>query len=226
MAALRKAIELGCYASECDINLSSDGRAVVLHDGSWGGLVVKDHSYAELCNAGKLANGEDVPLLEDFIYEVASQKSKSITRLWIDCKSLSDAEGGNAQSIAAAQAAAKLIRMYHAEDRVAFIVGRIAVWRKAQEAADGDWPVAYMNYDLTPETFLSQVAASDAPWANFKLGSFGMDDEKLKSWEDAGIKMSFYDVDSPEQWAWWKPYSSRIKACTNSPEALIDYLRQ
>ncbi|MBP5301740.1 MAG: glycerophosphodiester phosphodiesterase, partial [Bacteroidales bacterium] len=222
LAALRKACELGCYASECDINLSSDGKVVVLHDGSWAGLLVKDHTYAELCAAGRLSNGESIPLLEDFIYELIETGSK--TRLWIDCKSLSDEEGGNAQSIAAAEAAAEIIRLYRAENRVAFIVGRIAVWRAAQAAADGDWPVAYMNYDLTPAKFLSQVAASGHPWANLNLDGFGCDDAKLKSWEDAGIKVSFYNVNSVDQRAWWLRHSSRIIACTDYPRTLLDQL--
>ena len=224
LAALRKAADLGCYGSECDINLTSDGKVVVLHDGTWQGLVVKNHTYAELCGAGKLSNGEDIPLLEDFLYETVSAPKASSIRLWIDCKSLSDAEGGNEHSSAAARAAAALVRLYHAEDRVAFIAGRIAVWREAQAAAAGDWPVAYMNYDLAPEKFLSQVSASSQPWANFNLDGFGCDNDKLAYWEAAGIELSFYNVNTGEQMDWWMQFSRRIKACTDYPEALIKKL--
>ena len=67
VAGLKKAVEMKLFASECDIHLTKDGKVVVYHDDYYlGNTCFKDATYAELCAKGTLANGEKLPLLEEF----------------------------------------------------------------------------------------------------------------------------------------------------------------
>lgn len=71
LAALRRAIVLGCHASECDVQLTADNLLVVCHDAQWGGLPVATTDYARL-RRQPLANGETLPLLADFLREITA----------------------------------------------------------------------------------------------------------------------------------------------------------
>ena len=88
VAGLKKAVEMKLFASECDIHLTKDGKVVVYHDDYYlGNTCFKDATYAELCAKGTLANGEKLPLLEEFIDVVLEG---GCTQLWIDVKTLGD----------------------------------------------------------------------------------------------------------------------------------------
>lgn len=81
VAGLKKAVEMKLFASECDIHLTKDGKVVVYHDDYYlGNTCFKDATYAELCAKGTLANGEKLPLLEEFIDVVLEG---GCTQLWI-----------------------------------------------------------------------------------------------------------------------------------------------
>ena len=56
------------------------------------------------------------------------------------------------------------------------------------------------------------------------LGSVPTAEGTVRPAEDAGIEVSFYNVNTADQMAWWKPYSSRIIACTDYPKALLSLL--
>ena len=228
MAALKQAIELGVYGSECDINITADGQVIVVHGETFGGLPILYEKYSTLQSKAKLKNGESLPLLEDFLKAV---KEGYGTKLVIDVKSLSDEGGGNAQSIKAGLAAAKLIKRMGVQERVMFIVGRIAVFRGVIDEVGGEWPVAYMNAALTPEEFLSSTGRKTM-WGNFDITGFGKNpetgkfdpkytDELLKKWNDAGIELSFYNIDTEDQINWYLPHKEDVKACSNYPLQLL-----
>lgn len=228
MAALKQAIELGVYGSECDINITSDGQVIVVHGETFGGLPILYEKYSTLQAKAKLKNGESLPLLEDFLKAV---KEGYGTKLVIDVKSLSDEGGGNAQSIKAGVAAAKLIKRMGVQERVMFIVGRIAVFNGVIDEVGGEWPVAYMNAALTPEDFLKSTKGK-TKWGNFDITGFGKNpetgkfdpkytDDLLKKWNDAGVELSFYNIDTEDQIQWYLPHKENVKACSNYPLQLL-----
>ena len=228
VAALKKAVELNFYGSECDINITSDGQVIVLHGESFGGLSVLSNDYATLKNKAKLSNGETLPLLSDFIKVVMEGKG---TKLFIDVKSMSETGGGDAQSIKAGNAATKIIKEMGAGSYVTFIIGRLAVFNGVAKSPDVKWPVAYMNHDITPQKFLSNTSGFTT-WGNFDISEFGKNpstskfdaeytDKRLKEWNDAGVELSFYNIDTEEQIKWYLPHSKNVKACSNYPSALL-----
>ncbi|MCQ2120001.1 MAG: hypothetical protein MJY84_08775 [Bacteroidales bacterium] len=217
VAGLRKAIELNLYGSECDINITSDGQVVVTHATKWGGKLIKDNTYEELKGLQKLSNGEDLPLFRDYVRAAMEGNG---TRIFVDVKSLSDEAGGNETSIKAGIGAAKIVKELHAEDFVCFIIGRHAVYMGVKEEVGNAWPMAYMNQEASFTTFTNMGCR----WGNFDISSFGLDSEKLAEWNRAGIELSFYNIDTEEQIAWWLPNKDKVKACTNYPYKLMKRL--
>lgn len=66
IASLKKAIDLGCTGSEFDVRMTADNILIVTHDADYNGLEVEESTYAELSKF-KLANGEILPTLKDYI---------------------------------------------------------------------------------------------------------------------------------------------------------------
>ncbi len=103
IASLRNACELGCYGSETDVYITTDGRLVIHHDSSIGGKAIETSSYDELKDM-TLGNGEKLPLLEDFLDCV---KSYNGTKLIIEFKNTSAARLAEAVDAVAAMVTEK-----------------------------------------------------------------------------------------------------------------------
>ena len=84
MASLQNAIKWLCYATTCDICLTADGHVLVAamdEEGCVNGLRPWEHPRQEILDAGKLDNGEQIPLLETYLDSV--MVPHSATRLWL-----------------------------------------------------------------------------------------------------------------------------------------------
>ena len=67
LASLRKAHDVGCWGSELDIWLTSDGGLVVNHDPkTLDGLKIEETDFKTITKS-KLKNGETVPSLKDYL---------------------------------------------------------------------------------------------------------------------------------------------------------------
>lgn len=60
--SFEKAIEIGADSIECDVRKTSDGIIIINHNEDIEGLIIKDHTYAEICEA-TLAKGYKQPTL-------------------------------------------------------------------------------------------------------------------------------------------------------------------
>lgn len=85
---------IGCYAAECDIVPTRDGKALVCHpddNGKVNGLLPYEKTLAEIRAAGKLKNNEDVPIMEDFLDFLCNpEKNPNRMKIWIDTKAWSN----------------------------------------------------------------------------------------------------------------------------------------
>jgi glycerophosphoryl diester phosphodiesterase len=219
IAALQKAIELSCYASECDIHLTKDKKVVIYHDDTFHGLAFNNATYAELKAAGKLSNGETLPLLEDLLDVILAAGT---TRLWVDVKSLSDTYGGNEWSSQAGEKAAEVVRAKGARNFVEFIVGKYAVLKRCLTAVNGDWQCGYMNTEFTPEKFVNE----GLKWANFTVSAFYPNNPSLiQEFKNKGIKVSCYNADNTTNMTWFNN-KDLYCVCTNYPQKLINLMKQ
>ena len=69
LTSLRKAAEAKVYGSECDVHITADSVIIVNHDPKIGQLVIADSKYADL-RKQHLANGEEVPTLEQYLTDL------------------------------------------------------------------------------------------------------------------------------------------------------------
>lgn len=82
IAALKKAIEMGCHGSEFDVHMSADSVLFVNHDGHIQGLQIET-TPAKVLSELKLKNGEAFPTLEAYLKAGIKQKK---TRLVLEIK--------------------------------------------------------------------------------------------------------------------------------------------
>ena len=66
IAALRCAQEAGCWGSEFDVNMTSDGVLIVYHDSDVEGKKIEEHPYSEFKDF-KIANGETIPTIDQYL---------------------------------------------------------------------------------------------------------------------------------------------------------------
>lgn len=215
-ASLSKALEIGVDVVECDVQLTKDEQLIVYHDEQVLGKFIKDQTYDELLGHS-LGNGEKIPLLSEFL-EISVGEDHM---LWLDIKSLSEAAGGNIQSIRAGELAADLIRELNAEANVAYIVGRKAILDKCIGAIRGDWEIAYMNTEYTPQQFLG----SGYVWANFDYAKFHQNRALMESYLNQGIKMSFYTIDDSSVMDWFLGQEGVYGITTNEPALLVSKMK-
>lgn len=217
IASLQDAIKLKLYASECDIHITLDGKVVVFHDDVFNGLDIDKTSYTQLKASGRLANGEILPLLEDYITTAIEGK---YTKIWVDVKSLEDKYGGNENSIKAGEAAARIVKDMKAKYFVEFIVGREEVFKKCITAAQGDFPVGYMG-DKSPASYQS----SGYTWTNQTITSFYPDKaSKIADFKSRGIRVSTYNADDVTTIKWFMNQQVD-QICTNDPVLALKVLR-
>src|SRR5688572_1193444 len=82
LSALNAAVEMGCFASECDIWMTADSVLVVNHDPHFYDMPVETTTYKELLSK-KYPNGESIATLQQFLSIMTKQKQ---TRLVLDIK--------------------------------------------------------------------------------------------------------------------------------------------
>lgn len=74
VAALKAAQDLGCYGSETDIWMSSDGELFIYHESSIDGIVIRD-TPSSVLRERRLSNGEKLPTLRDYLMQAAKKPS-------------------------------------------------------------------------------------------------------------------------------------------------------
>ena len=156
---------IGCYAAECDIVPTADGKALVCHpddNGKVNGFLPYEKTLAEIRAAGKLKNNEEVPVIEDFLDFLCNpEKNPHGMRIWIDTKAWSKL-GYTIDAINAAYAAIKARGAY---DFCEFIIPQNATLfnlvRETDLFKDGKCMVGFMASVpaglLNPESFSANM---------------------------------------------------------------------
>jgi glycerophosphoryl diester phosphodiesterase len=222
MAAFKKAIEIGVFASECDVQLTKDKKVIVYHDETIGGKYFKDVNYSEIQNL-TLANGEKLPTLESFLDELLKHKT---TLLWIDIKSLTDNAGGNSWGVECAKAVAATVAQKNAASFVRAIVGRKEVLDASIAASKGTYEHGYMNIDWTPTQFTN----AGYNWANFTYTKYYTNANThnaalIQQYKNAGLKLSVYTVDDAVAMDWFIAQTDIFAITSNNPFALLQKLK-
>ena len=228
LASLRYAMQLGCYASECDIYWTKDNKVVVAHaDGNCciNGVHPWEYTLDEIRLRGFLTNGEQIPELEDFIDAVMVEGN--CTRLWLDIKNITSPSTLTQYPINAAKRACEIIKEKHAEKFCEFIcTGNTTV----MASSFGYAATAGINIGWMSNSAASTYAGRGYNWANLSVdyveGGSTSGSRTIKEFKDNRIALSVFNVDSDADVEFYTSHASDLKAiCTNYPNKLINKMK-
>ncbi len=165
ITSLHKAAEAGCWGSEFDVWVTADGVCVINHDATIDGVRIETSKYADLRNL-RLANGETLPTLEQYLWE-GSHLSPMRLVLEIKGHSTKEAESKCVDEML------RLVKKYGVVDQTDYISFSLHVCEelvaKAHKALDGpngqradkkedkvNLCVEYLSGDLTPQEIKSK----------------------------------------------------------------------
>jgi len=183
-AGLQKAQELGAYAAETDIWITTDGELMVNHDASFNGVSIQNSTGAE-CKALTLSNGEKMPTLQDLLTII--KESQTPTKLFIEIKEHSPAQ----RSRDAASAAVRLVKENNLEDKVEYI----SFSMDACEQVIADDPkalVAYVRGGVDPEN----LKAKGYTGINYNIAEFRNHPEWVRKAHELGMSVTAWTLNS------------------------------
>lgn len=189
-SSLRNAIAQHCYGSETDVWLTTDGKLMVNHDASFNGVTIASSTSAR-CKTLKLANGETMPELSDFLDIIKAENwTTDTTKLIIEIKSHST----TALSRAAADSAVALVKSYGLQNRVEYISFSLDACREIAQA-DPTAKVAYLNGNYSPASLHNYgITGLDYTLSVFKNHpSYISDAKKL------GMTTNVWTIDSADE---------------------------
>lgn len=229
IASLIYAMELGCYASECDIYWTKDNNVIVAHaDGQCriNGYHPWEATVAEIRKAGNLSNGEIIPTLEEFIDKVMEKKPDGTaycTRLWLDIKNITVPSTLTQYPIAATQRACEIIKEKGAQNFVEFICTGNAIVMDASFSAANN---AGINIGWMANRAVNEYTSRGYKWANLSLDYMNDGTHKgtrtIREFTDKGLAFSVYNADTDADMDYYISHSESMKAiCTNYPRKLL-----
>ena len=213
LASLRKAHDVGCWGSELDIWLTSDGGLVVNHDPkTLDGLKIEETDFKTITKS-KLKNGETVPSVKDYLK--AGKKLKPMI-LVLELKTQSTPE----RNIELAKMVVDMVKSMKMEGQVEYIAFSNLVGTEIIRL-DPNAKVAYLNGDKTPAELK-------------KLGYTGLDYyqkvlKNNKSWireaHDLGLTVNIWTVNKADDLQYFIDEAADF-ITTNEPELLLDLLKK
>lgn len=210
--ALVKADSVGCYASEFDVWMSKDGEIMVNHDPSFNGVVLET-SWAKKIHDQKLANGENIPYLKDYLAE--AQKHPNM-RLVLELKH----HDSNENEREAIRRILKLVKKYGLEDRVDYITFSKYGFDNFIKQAPKGTEVYYLSGDYIPE----QVKFKGGAGIDYSIKVLRKHPEWIKECQNKGMKVNVWTVDKPEDMKWCIEQGVDF-ITTNQPEQLMQMLQ-
>lgn len=143
LAALRAAQAIGVYGSEFDVNMTADDRLIVVHGPRHAAIEDVREATLDEVRAYPLANGEQVPTLEEYL-ELGKQNKD--VKLILEVKSHATPE----RETFVVKEILKAVKAAGVEDQTEYIAFSLHVCKElARRAPKAE--VAYLNGDCTPE---------------------------------------------------------------------------
>ena len=212
IAALNHAIAIGCEGSEFDVHMSADSLPLINHDASIQGVSIAKTDAVELLKI-KLANGEPLPTLENYLKSgMAQNKMKLILEI-------KPSELGKESSIALTRKVVALVETLRAQAWVDYISfdydACIEVMKVAPYAK-----VAYLRGDKTP----AELAADHFFGLDYNLNVLQKNPDWIPEAKNKKLTINVWTVnDKPALEEFLNKGVDFIT--TNEPELLLSIVR-
>lgn len=181
ITSLRLADKLGCYGSEFDVHLTGDGVIVVHHDPTVDGVPIQTSHYEDIKRC-KLANGERIPTLAEYLKAAQGLK----TRLILEIKE----QEAQSHEDSLVNGTVAMVRRYGLEERTEYISfsGRACErLRKLCPKAR----ISYLNGDWSPQT----VKAKGLDGIDYNQQVMALHPEWIGQCHDLGLTVNVWTVD-------------------------------
>ncbi|WP_421830752.1 glycerophosphodiester phosphodiesterase [Larkinella sp.] len=211
IAALQKAIQLGCWGSEFDVQMAADSVLFINHDANFQGVVLETSSSTQL-SALKLSNGEPLPTLQAYLAEGTKQAK---TRLVLEIKSSTISKD---RSIATARKVVQLVKKMNAQVLVDYISFDYEVC-KTLIVLDPAAHVAYLNGDKTPD----ELAADQITGLNYYFGILILKPDWIPQAHQKNLTVNVWTVNDQLNMKWFLDQKVDF-ITTDEPELLRELL--
>lgn len=212
LRALAKADSVGCFASEFDVWMTSDGVLVVNHDADINGVHIET-SPAKKVLAEKLSNGENVPTLESYLQLAAKQPSRIVLEL-----KTHDSRKHERKAIKDIVA---MVKKYGLEDKTDYITFSKYGFQDLIKYTPKGTAVYYLSGDYIPW----QVKEMGGAGIDYSLKAMKKHPEWVKMSHDLGMEVNVWTVNEPEDMQWCIDHGVDY-ITTNAPELLQEILKK
>ena len=212
LRALAKADSVGCFASEFDVWMTSDGVLVVNHDADINGVHIKT-SPAKKVLAEKLSNGENVPTLDSYLQLAAKQPSRIVLEL-----KTHDSRKHERKAIKDIVA---MVKKYGLEDKTDYITFSKYGFQDLIKYTPKGTAVYYLSGDYIPW----QVKEMGGAGIDYSLKAMKKHPEWVKMSHDLGMEVNVWTVNEPEDMQWCIDHGVDY-ITTNAPELLQEILKK
>lgn len=189
ITALQKADSIGCYGSEFDVWLTKDNKLVVNHDPLFKFRSMEKSKAATLI-ALKLSNGENLPLLSEYL-KTAQNKS---TRLILELKAHSTPE----RETKAIERIIAMVKKMELEKRMEYISFSLHAIKEFIRLSPTGTPVFYLNGNLSPKE-LKEIGCAGP---DYNLEVFHKHPEWIEESHKLGLKVNVWTVNKENDMKW------------------------
>lgn len=184
MASLKAAIAMGCGGSEFDIHMTADSVLVINHDPDYFGIPIQHTNYKNL-KEKKLANGEAIPLLKNFI---KAGKAQHTTKLILEIK---PSVRGKDWAMATARKTVQMVKNMKATHHCLYISFDYDILKEVLRL-DPQAKVQYLKGDKVAETLIGDGMQG----ADYTLGAYKKMDGFIETAKSKGLKLNAWTINA------------------------------
>jgi|SRR5690606_16860258 len=212
IASLKNAIKQGCVGSEFDVRITADGHPVVVHDPTHDGVSIDKSNFSDVRKL-KLANGEPIPTLEEYLRAGANQ---NVTTLVLEIKT---SQLGKEQTLLLARKCVETVKKLKLKKKVDYIAFDYDACVEVVKL-DPKANVAYLNGDKAP-TELKKVGINGI---DYNHSVFKKNEHWIEEAFQNNMTVNVWTVNKKEDMEWFLERKVNF-ITTDEPELLFTLLK-
>lgn len=186
ISSLKNAYKLGCYGSEFDVHITTDGVIVVNHNDDVGNINIETHPYSDIKDC-KLANGEKLCTLKQYLK--TGKKLKGMQMI-LEIKMHQTAERENR----CVDGVVDMVKKFKMQKQVEYISFSSNVCKRlAKETPNSR--ISYLGKNLSP----SQCKGMGCTGIDNDIETLRSHPDWIHEAHDLGMYVNVWTIETPEE---------------------------